>query len=279
MINDPVTMRRKLRVELKRLRTKQGLTQRQVAEHLDWSQSKIIRIENGSVAVGVTDLQALLRHYGVDDQATIDSMVEMAKGSKRLPFSDYKDVLAAETLRFFAYESSASIIRQVTPSIIPGLLQTEEYARGLLGSWGIDGAEINQIWAARLERQELLERPEPPEMFFILDEAVITRPVGGEAVMRHQRARLLELAKHPRITIQVVRFAYGAHAGMQGPFVYLEFPGADDPDVLYLEGASGDYVYRDEEDITGRYLERFFALEKIASPPGDLEKVLSDLPH
>ena len=92
-MNDPVTMRRKLRVELKRLRATRELTQRNVAERLDWSQSKVIRIENGSVAVGVTDLQALLRLYGVDDQETIDSMVEMARGSKRLPFTDYKDAL------------------------------------------------------------------------------------------------------------------------------------------------------------------------------------------
>lgn len=278
-MNDPVTMRRKLRVELKRLRATRELTQRNVAERLDWSQSKVIRIENGSVAVGVTDLQALLRLYGVDDQETIDSMVEMARGSKRLPFTDYKDALPPETLRFFAYESSASIIRQNQPLLVPALLQTEEYARALLTSWRIETAQINQIWAARLERQELLERADPPEMFFILDEAAVQRPVGGEAVMRHQRARLLELAARPTVTVQVVPFEVGAHVGMRGPFIYLEFPGADNPDVLYLEGQTGDYVARDEEDVMGSYLESFFALEKIASPPNDLEKVLAGLPH
>jgi len=278
-MNDPVTMRRKLRVELKRLRTARELTQRHVADQLDWSQSKVIRIENGSVAIGVTDLQALLRLYGVDDQAMIDSMVEMARGSKRLPFTDYKDILPPETLRYFAYESSASIIRQVEPLLVPGLLQTEEYARSLLDSWGFEATRINEIWASRLERQELLERPEPPEMFFIMDEAAVRRPVGGDGVMRHQRARLLELAERPRITIQVVPFDVGAHVGLRGPFIYLEFPGADDPDVLYLEGQKGDYVFRDEEDVTGEYLVTFFNLEKLASPPGDLEKVLSGLPH
>ena len=279
-MNDPVTMRRKLRGELKRLRTTHDLTQRNVAERLDWSQSKVIRIENGQVAVGVTDLQALLRLYGVDDQDTVDSMVEMARGSKKLPFTDYKEDLPAETLRFFAYESSASIIRQVQPLLIPALLQTEEYARALLKSaWGFEASRIDRLWAARLERQELLERADPPEMFFIMDEAAVHRPVGGEGVMRHQRARLLELAGRPRITIQVVPFEFGAHFGMRGPFVYLEFPGSDDPDVLYLEGQTGDYVFRDEEEVTGEYLERFFALEKIASPADDLEKVLSALPH
>ena len=276
-MNDPVTMRRKLRVELKRLRTAQGLTQRQVAEQLDWSQSKVIRIENGSVAIGVTDLQALLRLYGVEDQGTTDGLVEMARGSKRLPFTDYKDVLPPETLRYFAYESSASIIRQVQPLLVPGLLQTEEYARALLASWGTEPRQVDQIWASRLERQELLERADPPEMFFILDEAAVHRPVGGQAVMRNQRAHLLELAARPTITIQVVPFEVGAHPGMRGPFIYLEFPDADDVDVLYLEGQTVGYVYRDEEDVTGRYLETFFALERIASTPSDLEKILSPL--
>ena len=198
---------------------------------------------------------------------------------KRLPFTDYKDVLPPETLRFFAYESSASIIRQVQPLLVPALLQTEEYARALLTSWGTDLTQVNQVWAARQERQELLERPDPPEMFFVLDEAAVHRPVGGEAVMRHQRARLLEPAERTRITIQVVPFEVGAHPGMRGPFVYLEFPGADDPDVLYLEGQLGDSVFRDEEDVTGRYLETFFALEKMASQPNDLGEVMADLPH
>lgn len=274
-MNDPVTMRRKLRVELKRLRTERGLTQRHVAEQLDWSQSKVIRIENGSVAVAVTDLQALLRLYGIEDQATIDPLDEMARGSKRLPFTDYKGVLPAETLRYFAYESSASIIRQVEPLLIPGLLQTEEYARALLESWGVDARRIDDVWAARLERQELLERPESPEMFFIVDEAVVVRPVGGDGVMRNQRNRLLELASRPRISIQVLPFAAGAQAALRGSFVYIEFPGADDLDVLYLEGQEGDYVFRDEEEVTGRYLERFFTLERVASSPVDLEKVLS----
>lgn len=279
-MNDPVTMRRKLRADLKRLRTARDLTQRNVADRLDWSQSKVIRIENGQVAVGVTDLEALLRLYGVDDQDTVASMTEMARGSKKLPFTEYKDDLPAETLRFFAYESSSSIIRQVQALLVPALLQTEEYARALFKSaWGFEARRIDRLWTARQERQELLERAEPPEMFFILDEAAVHRPVGGENVMRNQRARLLELAERPRVTIQIVSFSVGAHPGMRGPFVYLEFPGADDPDVLYLEGQTGDYVFRDEEEVTGQYLETFFALEKIASPANDLEKVLSGLPH
>jgi transcriptional regulator with XRE-family HTH domain len=276
-MNDPVTMRRKLTVELKRLRTARELTQRHVAEQLDCSASKVIRIEKGQVAVGVTDLKALLRLYGVDDQDRIASMVEMARGSKRLPFTDYKNVLPAETLRFFAYESSASIIRQVQPLLVPDLLQTEEYARALLSTWGTDPTRIDQIVMSRLERQELLERADPPAMFFILDEAAVQRAIGSSGTMRRQRARLLDLNARPRISVQVVPIDVGVRVGLRGPFVYLEFLGADDPDALYLEGQMGEYAFRDEEGVTSKYLETFIALEKIASPAQDLEKVLTGL--
>ena len=239
MNDDPVTMRRKLKAELKRLRTGRGLTQRHVADQLDWSQSKVIRIENGSVAIGVTDLQALLRLYGVDDQPTTESLVEMARGSKRLPFTDFKDVFPAETLRYFAYESSASIVRQVQPLLVPGLLQTEEYARALLTSWGNEPSRIDQTWASRLERQELLERTDPPEMFFIVDEAAVQRPVGGEGVMRHQREHLLELASRPRITIQVVPFEVGAHAGHAWPVRLPRVPRRRRPGRALPRGPDG----------------------------------------
>jgi hypothetical protein len=204
-------------------------------------------------------------------------MVEMARGSKRLPFTDYKNVLPAETLRFFAYESSASIIRQVQPLLVPDLLQTEEYARALLSTWGTDPTRIDQIVMSRLERQELLERADPPAMFFILDEAAVQRAIGSSGTMRRQRARLLDLNARPRISVQVVPIDVGVRVGLRGPFVYLEFLGADDPDALYLEGQMGEYAFRDEEGVTSKYLETFIALEKIASPAQDLEKVLTGL--
>jgi len=278
-MNDPVTMRRKLRGELKRLRTTQGFTQRYVAERLDWSQSKIIRIENGSVAIGVTDLRALLQLYRLEDDGAVAALEDMARGSKRQPFAAHKDVVSAETLRFWGYSLSASIIRQVEPLVVPGLLQTEEYARALLAGYGIDPERIEKIWEARSERQEILEQSELPEMFFILDEAAIRRMVGGENVMKRQLARLVELNSRPRLTVQVIAFEVGAHKAMRGPFVYLEFPEADDPDVLYLENASGDSVFRDDPDVTGDYLEDFLKLETLASPPQDLEKALALVDH
>ena len=278
-MTDPVTMRRKLRVELKRLRTARQLTQRNVAERLDWSQSKIIRLENGTVAVGVTDLRALLELYGVAEESVVSDLVEMARGSKRQPFAAYKDVLRPETLRYFAYESSASIIRQVEPLVLPGLLQTEEYARALLTTYDIDKNRLDKIWDSREERQELLDRREPPKMFFIVDEGTVRRSVGGEGVMRRQLTHLLQLAERPTVTIQVLLFQQGAHKALRGPFVYLEFPGADDPDVLYVESPTGDSVFRDDVDVTVPYLEDFFQLEQQASSPDELSETLKLTAH
>jgi hypothetical protein len=242
-----------------------------VAEGLDWSPSKIVRVEAGTVAVGVTDLQALLVLYGVHEASRIDELVAMARGSKRQPFSAYKDLFAPETLRYFAYESSAHVIRQFEPLVIPALLQTEEYAKALLGGLEVGQGRIDQIWESRAERQDLLDRPDAPEMFFILDEAVIRRSVGGDAVMRALRAHLLELNSRQTLTIQVLPFMGGAHEGLNGPFVFLEFANPHDPDVLYVEGSVGDTILRDDEEVSGRYLEAFFRLERQALALNELE--------
>ncbi len=274
-MNDPVTMRRQLVAELRRLRGDRDLTQRYIADELDWSPSKIIRIEKGSVAIGVTDLQALLRLYGVEDRETIRRLVEWARGSKRLPFNEYRDKLPPEALRFFGYESSASIIRQFEPLFVPGLLQTEEFGRRLLEGLGHPPERVETIWSARAERQELLGRDELPEMFFILDEAVVRRVVGNAKVTQRQHDRLRELNAHPRISIQIMPFDAGAYPGMLGPFTYLEFSGTEDPDVIFVEGPLGDAVIRDEENVTAGYIDQFFALEKKALPAADLDKTLS----
>jgi transcriptional regulator with XRE-family HTH domain len=266
-------MRRRLRVELKRLRSQADLTQRQVAQDLDWSPSKIIRIENGSVAVGVTDLRALLDRYGVHEKQVIDELVEMARASKRQPFSEYRDILAPETIKFFGYEASASIIRQFEPLVLPGLLQTEEYARAVLNIHDIPTLRADLYVQSRQERQELLDRRDSPELFFIIDESVLLRPVGGQSAMRHQLQHLLEVARRPRVTIQVLPFALGAHAGLRGPFVLLEFPSADDPDVLYLENRlGGDRTFVDEPETTSQYRAMFWEMEDQASKPDELDE-------
>jgi transcriptional regulator with XRE-family HTH domain len=276
-INDSSALRRRLRVELRKARLAAVKTQRDAAEALDWSPSKIIRIENGSVAVTTTDLRALLEYYGVRDRRLVEELIVMARGSKKQPWTQYKDILTPETVQYLGYATSSSIFRQFQTILVPGLLQTEEYTRALMrDGYGRPEAAIDRYVEFRQEFHEsLLDRPEPPEMFFILDEGAIRRAVGGHAVMQHQLEHLSELAKRPQVTIQIVPFSLGAHFGMRGPYTYLEFPSADDDDVLYLENANGESVFRDEPETTGRYLQAFWDLERVSSPPTDLDSFLN----
>jgi transcriptional regulator with XRE-family HTH domain len=272
-VAESAALRRRLTVELKRLRGQAKLTQRQVADSLDWSPSKVIRIEQGTVRIGVTDLQALLRLYGVSDSDVISELTAMARDSKKLPFTEYREVVSAETLRYFQYEANASIIRQVHALLVPGLLQIEEYGRAVLETFGARPEAAEKIVDSRKERQELFDQSEPPEAFFILDEAVLRRAVGGKKTMSRQIDHLVEMSRRPDITIQVVPFSVGAHSAMQGPFVHLEFPAENDPDVIFVENTLGDTIFRDDEEITAQYREQFWVLEDLAAPPEAFEQI------
>lgn len=271
MAESAALRRRRLTVELRRLRNHAKLTQRQVADSLDWSPSKVIRIEQGAVRVGVTDLQALLKLYDVTDTLTIDELSMMARESKKLPFAEYKEITSAEAIRYFQYEANASIIRQVTPLLIPGLLQIEEYSRALLKAYETPLDHVDKLVESRKERRELFERPEPPESFFILDEAVLRRVVGGPRIMARQIDHLVAMSQRPDVSIQVLRFTDGAHSAMAGPFVHLEFDQENDPDVIFIENTLGDTLLRDDPEITARYLEQFLRLEDTATEPEAFE--------
>jgi transcriptional regulator with XRE-family HTH domain len=272
-VTESAALRRRLTAELRRLRAEAKLTQRQVAETLDWSPSKVIRIEQGTVRIGVTDLQALLNLYAVTDTAAIADLTRMARESKKLPFSEYRDVVSPETLRYFQYEANAAIIRQVHSTLVPGLLQIEEYSRAVLEAYRRAPEDADKVVDSRKERQELFERPEPPEAFFIIDEAVLRREVGGPKVMARQIDHLVGMAKRPGVAIQVIRFSAGAHSAMAGPFVHLEFPADNDPDVIFVENTLGDTLFRDDEDVTAGYREQFWTLEDLATPADSFEEV------
>jgi transcriptional regulator with XRE-family HTH domain len=272
-VAESAALRRRLTVELRRLRSEAKLTQRQVASTLDWSPSKVIRIEQGTVRIGVTDLQALLHLYGVSNMDTIAELTAMARESKKLPFSEYREVVSNETLRYFQYEANASILRQVHPLLVPGLLQIEEYSRAVLDAFGTSTEAAEKIVESRSERQGLFDQAEPPEAFFILDEAVLRRAVGGSKTMTRQLDHLVEMSRRPGITIQVVPFSKGAHSAMQGPFVHLEFPAENDPDVIFVENTLGDTIFRDDAEITAKYREQFWALEDLATRPEAFEQI------
>lgn len=282
-VQDPTVQRRLLRDELRRARDAAGLRQADVAHAMDWSPSKLIRIERGDVSVSTNDLKALLNHYGVKDKGKVNGLLELARSARGASFYDqFADLLAPGFKEYLAYEASASVTRQYQPILIPGLLQTEEYARGMFEGTGmVDPQNADKGWAVRQHRQELHDRETPPEMLFVLDEAVLRRHVGRGHVMRRQLQRLKEYAAEPHISIQILPFTRGAHPGMAGSFMLLEFTDPSLADLLHLEGINSTTT-RDDTDQIARYLDKFAQLQKLALSLDEsidfLDVVIAEMP-
>jgi transcriptional regulator with XRE-family HTH domain len=278
---DPALQGRRLRTALREARIRAGLTQQEAAVSLDWSRSKIRRIETGESHVSTPDLRALLDLYGVTDTATVSDLVSMARRSRWKPWDDYRDVLGRGFLTYLGFESSAATIREYESSVVPGLLQTEEYMRITLRAMsGSDftAADIERRIQARQERQELLYREGGPNAHFIIDEAAVRRWVSpGSAVMPRQLEHIRRLAGRPNVSVQILPFAAGEHAGMAGPFIHLEFPGPTDADLVYLERGRNDLVERNSAHDTQRYLGFFRQLEAIALPAAGLDSFIDSL--
>jgi transcriptional regulator with XRE-family HTH domain len=274
---EPAVQRRRLRVELRTYRRRAGLTQRDVAKAMDWSPSKLIRMENGDVRIAPTDLRVLLGHYGVADTDTVETLVEMARSSRRDSWGEFKDVHTQPWLTFLGYESSASVVRNYEALLVPGLLQTEEYALAGYRASGVDKEAAERRWEGRLRRQELHERDNPPDMNFVIDQAAVARQVGGQGVLRRQLERLKSYAQMKHITLQVVPFTSGGYEGLGESFVLLEFPNAGDDDLLHIEDPRGGVTMRDDTDQTSAALERFVGLEDFALQPEETLELLDHL--
>jgi transcriptional regulator with XRE-family HTH domain len=279
---DPAIHRRRLRSELRNSREAAAMTQRDVAVAMDWSQSKLIRIESGAVNISTNDLRALLSHYGMDSDR-IDTLVNVARAAREpTPWSAYKDVATPEYIAFLGYESSASIIRNFEPQFVPGLLQTEEYARTILSSFYAHSPyKIDHLVNLRMERQELLVRKPAARLHFIMDEAVIRRMAGGHDVMRRQLRHVQQLTEYPNITIRIVPFEQGIYPRLQVGYQLFQFPDPEDEYVLYIENPHGEYIVREsfpqaeDRESPVDYLETFYSLEQIASLE-DTENLLRD---
>jgi transcriptional regulator with XRE-family HTH domain len=274
---DPVTTRRLLVAELRRLRSAAESNQRQVAEALDWSPSKIHRIEKGEVSISVTDLRALLGYYGVTDRATIADLVELAKAARKraMPFSAFRDVLPQDTIRFLAYEEAASSVTEVELLVVPGLLQTEGYTRAWLSDvQGIAEPRIERLVASRRERQRLLTDPRSPRLTFLLDESLLHRAIGGPEVMSAQLRWLGQVADLPNVSVRVLPFSAGGHPGLRGPFVFLTFPEPNTPDVVHMEGRRGDMLFRDEPAVIDAHRRLLDDLLLLTTPPDRLGEYL-----
>jgi transcriptional regulator with XRE-family HTH domain len=272
---DPAVLRRRLCRHLVQLRGER--TQRGVAEALDWSPSKVLRIENGAIGVSPTDLRALLALYGVSNPALVEMLVHMAKESRHSVASPYADVLAPEMVFYLRFEASASALRQYHPYLIPGLLQTEEYARAVIDSFADPQtpAEVRERQLeARLARQAVLGRA---RSHFILDESALRRRVDDDGVtMRGQLTHIVELSRRGNVTIQVLPFGAGLCRGAQWPFVLLDFPDADDDTLLYLEGRD-TRVTRDDRAELARHEAAFAELSSAAIPDAELPALIAGL--
>jgi transcriptional regulator with XRE-family HTH domain len=253
----PATTRRRLRFELRRLREEKGLRQDDVVEKLDWSLSKLIRIENGSVGVSVTDVRALLGVYGAPSTAA-DDLVALARSARqRRWWSAYRDILNQQYQEFIGFEADAARLRQFHPAIVPGLLQTEAYVRAMIPALvlsPVSEAEYEGLVQVRLHRQQdVLYSGNPPEFIVVIDEAALRRVVGDVDVMREQLQHLVSVQELDTLTLGILPFSAGPHIGMQGAFHIMEFAADEDDDVLYLENALGDVSMRDRPDLVSRY--------------------------
>lgn len=273
---DPVVQRRRLRLELRQLRHSAGVSQRDAARAMEWSVSKLIRIENGEVSISSNDLRALVAFYGVADLEHVERLVELARSSRRGSWSEFRDVHSPAFLAYLGYEASAWNIRAFETRLVPGLLQTEEYTRAVLRGLGVSDAQVERVVVSRQRRQEIHDRPSPPRMFFVLDEAVVRRQIGGPAVMRRQLERLLEWAREGHITLQVLPFGAGAHPGMLEPFILIEFQDPTDDLMMFAESVD-TLTSRDSPEETGRYLATFFQIEETALTPEASVELLEEL--
>ena len=275
----PVVQRRRLRTELRRARLDADLTQEQVAAAMDWSLSKLIRIENGTVGISTNDLKAILAHYKITDDGRTAEMLALSRGAReRSWWSAYRDA-SPRLIQLIEYESASFIIRNFQPMLIPGLLQTGEYAATMIRNLDPQASDqvVNLAVEMRIKRQQLLQQPETPLMFFIVDEAAVRRLVGGQQAMRRQIQRLLDESDKPTVTIEIVPFSAGAHPGMQGPFMLFEFPDAADDDALYLEGPSESRWNRDDPEEILSFRERFEVLRGLSLGPQGSRDLLSRL--
>jgi transcriptional regulator with XRE-family HTH domain len=250
--SSPTVKRRRLATELHACRERAGLTIDDVAQQLEWSAAKISRIENARVRVLARDVKHLLRIYQVKEGSPDwDLLVSLARESHQKGWWDtYGDALGESFRTYVGLEAAAATLRTYESECVPGLLQTEDYARAIIGcalSAGTD-QDIAKAVALRMARQSQLTQQQP-ELWAVVNEAGIRSLVGGIGVMRAQLDRLLEVSHRPGITLQVMPFSAGAHAGMNGPFTILSFAEPADPDVIYVTCSSGSLFLEKPEEL------------------------------
>ncbi|MDR6324286.1 helix-turn-helix domain-containing protein [Actinoplanes couchii] len=262
----PTLRRRRLGVELRRHREAAGVTIDVVAERLGCSPSKISRIETGHTSASPVDVSDMLVIYGVNNDIA-GELVEISRDARQKGWWHPFSTVLNST--YVGFEAEARSIQAYEQQVIPGLLQSEEYALALIGSarWDDTDLRIAHRVRVRMQRQSLLIQDDPIDLWVVLDEAVVSRPVGGDAVMRDQLRHLVEAARLPNVTLQILPFEVGAHAAMDGTFTILDFPDGD-PAVVFTENAAGG-LFLEKDDELRKYREVFDTIKAAALDPED----------
>ncbi|EXU63460.1 MULTISPECIES: helix-turn-helix domain-containing protein [Streptomyces] len=273
----PTVLRVVLGKRLQDLREKAGLSFEQAGRALDVTHATIRRMEKAEVGLKLPYVEKLLRTYGVTDPEEVEGFLSLAREANKAGWwHRFRDVLPEWFNTFVSLEVEANLIRAYEPHYIPGLLQTEDYARAVLraGMPHAPESEIERNVALRMERQALLTRDNPPMLWVVMDETVVRRPIGGAETMRAQIARLIEEAEAPHIRLQVMPFDAGPHPAMYGPFHIFRFPIPELPDIAYTETlVSGSYF--DQRDDVSAFLEALDRMCAQAAPAQTTQAILS----
>ncbi len=278
-LRGPTVLRMILGSQLRRLREAAGVSPDQAAWELRASRSKISRMEHGRVRFRDRDVADLLTLYGITDEKLRARMLASARHANAPGWwSKYDDLLPDWFEEYLGLEGAASVIRSFELQFVHGLFQTEAYAHAvtLLGHKTAPAEEIDRRVSLRLKRQDIFASPEPPQVWSVMDESVLRRPVGGRAVMRAQLNHLEEMTCLPQVTIQVIPFGGGGHAAAGGSFTLLRFAEPELPDVVYIEQLTSALYLDDRQDID-HYLEVMNELSTQALTPDRTTRFIAEI--
>lgn len=265
--------------QLRRLRDSRGITREAAGYSIRASESKISRMELGRVSFKARDVEDLLTLYGVTDEVERESLLGLAREANVAGWwHSFGDVLPGWFQTYIGLEGAASLIRIYEVQFVHGLLQTEGYAHAVVsrGMRGAPAAEIDRRVALRLERQKALVAERAPRFHAVLDEAALRRPYGGREVMREQLRHLIEMSEQPNVTLQVMPFSFGGHAGESGSFTMLRFPESDLSDIVYLEQLTSA-LYLDKAEEVAQYEKAMVRLHADSPGPEESRDLLRGL--
>jgi hypothetical protein len=274
--NGPTVRRILLGSQLRRLRESKTISRKDAGFSIRASESKISRMELGRVSFKERDVADLLTLYGVTEDADRAPLLSLAHGANQACWwQKVSDAMPAWFHPYMGLEEAAALIRTYEIQFVPGLLQTEAYARAIVtqGGEGIPEATVARRVSVRIRRQSILTRPNPPLLWVVMDEAALRRPIGGPAVMRAQLEHLIRLTEQSNITIQIMPATFGGVTAGGGAFSILRFSEPALPDVVYLEHLTGASCLDRQEDVEC-YLDAMNRLVVDSIPPEITKKMI-----